>query len=351
VAESSGKTRGNAHKIPVWIILIVCTGFLVLIFPRLASPFLLRLAILTLFWAYLGQCWNIMSGYAGQFSFGHAAYFGLGAYTSTLLLVNFGVNPWVGMILGGIVAMLGGLFIGFLCFRQKVRGVYFALATLAFAEILRLSATNAEFVRKSIGIQVPLRGGDSWLHFQFETTSVPYYYIICAMVLLSIAVVHVIERNKLGYYFKALHQNEEAAAALGVNLLRYKMAAMGISCFMTAAGGTFYAQYFFFIDPDLVFGAENSIEMLLRPIVGGVGTLLGPLVGALVLTPLSELTRTIIREPPGVIPFLSYLKGRVGVDIMLYGVIVIVVIIFMRHGLIGLISDIRRRRANQDDLF
>jgi branched-chain amino acid transport system permease protein len=304
------------------------------------------LAILTLFWAYLGQCWNIMSGYAGQFSFGHAAYFGLGAYTSTWLLVNYGLNPWIGMIVGGVVAMLGGLFIGFLCFRQGLRGVYFALATLAFAEILRLSATNAEFVRKSMGIQVPLRGGDSWLHFQFETTSVPYYYTIFVMVLLSIMVVYFIERNKLGYYFKALHQSEEAAAALGVNLLRYKMVAMGISCFMTAVGGTFYAQYFFFIDPDLVFGAEISIEMLLRPIVGGVGTLFGPLVGALILTPLSEFTRSIIRKPPVFIPFLLYLKGKSGVDIMIYGLIVIVVIIFMRHGLIGVIRDVRRKRSN-----
>ncbi|PWI46657.1 hypothetical protein CEE45_15620 [Candidatus Heimdallarchaeota archaeon B3_Heim] len=171
------------------------------------------------------------------------------------VLVSHGVNPWIGLIIGGVVAMIGGLFMGFLCFRQRVRGVYFALATLAFAEILRLTATNAEFVRKSMGIQVPLRGGDSWLHFQFETTIVPYYYIMCVMVLVSILVVYFIERNKPGYYFKAIHQSEEAAAALGVNLLRYKMMAMGLSCFMTAVGGSFYAPYFFFID----IGEINSI--------------------------------------------------------------------------------------------
>jgi branched-chain amino acid transport system permease protein len=316
------------------------------IFPHYASPFILRLGILVLFWAYLGQCWNILSGYAGQFSFGHSAYFGLGAYTSTWLLVNKGLNPWIGMACGGLVAMAAGMLIGFLCFRYGVRGVYFALATLAFAEILRLCAINANFVRKSMGIQVPLRGGDSWLHFQFETSTIPYYYIILSMVLLSIVAVYFIQRNKVGYYFKALHQSEEAASALGVNLLRYKLTAMAISCFMMAMGGTFYAQYFFFIDPDLVFGAEISIETLLRPIVGGVGTLLGPFVGAVVLTPLSELTRSIIREPPAFIPLLPYLKGRSGVDIMLYGIIVIIVVMFMQHGLVGLVRDLSRKRIS-----
>jgi branched-chain amino acid transport system permease protein len=340
--EKAGRNRLKWY----FLAALAMAGFLV--FPHMASPFLLRLGILTLFWAYLGQCWNILSGYAGQFSFGHAAYFGLGAYTSTWLLVNYGLNPWIGMVLGGMVAMMGGLFVGYLCFRQKVRGVYFALATLAFAEILRLSATNAEFVRKSMGIQVPLRGGDSLVYFQFELSSIPYYYVIFCMVLFSFLVTHLIERNKLGYYFKAIHQSEEASAALGVNLLSYKMKAMGISCFMTAMGGTFYAQYFFFIDPDLVFGAEISIEMLLRPIVGGVGTLFGPLLGALVLTPLSELTRAMIRNPPKIIPFLPLLKGRSGVDIMLYGLIVIVVVIFMRHGLIGLLRDIRKKRSRPD---
>jgi len=341
-------------RIIIWYGLVTLFVVGVLVFPYLASSFILRLAILILYWAYLGQCWNILSGYAGQFSFGHSAYFGLGAYTSTLLLFKWGLNPWIGMFIGGIVAMCGGIFIGFLCFRYRVRGVYFALATLAFAEILRLIAINSAFVRKSMGIQIPLRRVDSWLHFQFETTTIPYYYIILAMVLGSILVVRMIERSKLGYYFKAIHQDEEAAASLGVSLLRYKMVAMGISCFMTALGGTFYAQYFFFIDPDLVFGVEVSIEMLLRPIVGGVGVLWGPLVGALVLTPLSEITRTIIRDPPPFLPFLFPLKGRSGVDLMLYGLIVIFVIIFMQRGIMGLIQNQRRRLEKQtqdEELF
>ena len=334
-------------RIPWWHGLIFFLLLAAAILPHVLSPFLLRLAILILFWAYLGQCWNILSGYAGQFSFGHAAYFGLGAYTSTLLLVNQGLNPWLGMIAGGFVAMVGGLSIGFLCFRYSVRGVYFALATLAFAEILRLIAMNAAFVRKSMGIQIPLRGGDSWIHFQFETTNIPYYYIILGMVISSIIIVRLIERDKLGYYFRAIHQNEEAAAALGVNLLRYKMAAMAMSCFMTGMGGTFYSQYFFFIDPDLVFGPEVSIEMLLRPILGGVGVLWGPLVGAVVLTPLSEVTRGLIRNPPAFLPFLLSLKGRSGVDIMLYGIIVIIVIIFMQHGLVGMLRAKKRKWARE----
>lgn len=315
----------------------------VLVLPHFMNPFVIRLVIITLFWAYLGQCWNIMGGYAGQFSFGHSAFFGLGAYTSTVLLVNCGVNPWIGMVIGGVVAMMFGLFIGFVSFRYGLRGIYFALATLAFSEILLYLALNLEYVNKSMGIQIPLRGSDSWLYFQFEGSVAPYYYIILGMVALSLAVVYAIERNKLGYYFKAINQDEDASASLGVNTFRYKMYAMAISCSMTALGGTFYAQYFLFIDPDLVFGVHTSIEMILRPIVGGYGTVFGPIVGAMVLTPLSEFTRTIVREPPSYLPFLQALKGKSGIDLMLYGLILMIFIIFFQHGLLGLMRNILRK--------
>lgn len=327
-----------------WGLALGILGLIILlILPQFLSPFLLSLAILILFWAYLGQCWNIMTGYSGQFSFGHAAYFGIGAYTSTWLLVNTGVNPWIGMIIGGIFAMLIGLFVGYVAFRSGLRGIYFALTTFAFAMVLLCVACNLEIINKTMGIQVPLLGGDSWLHFQFETTKVPYYYIILGMVLVSIIVVYFMGRSKLGYYFKAIREDQDAAASLGVDLLRYKMTAMGISCFMTALGGTFYAQYFYYIDPDLVFGFFLNVEILLAPVLGGVGTLFGPAMGALILTPLSELTRALIRQPPGFLPFLLALQGRAGVDIMLYGLILVVVIIFLPQGLVGWIRQLGRR--------
>lgn len=324
------------------IILIV-----LLILPRFLSNFMLGLAILILFWAYLGESWNILGGYTGQFSFGHAAFYGLGAYTSTWLLVNLGVNPWLGMILGGLLAMTFGLFTGFLSFRYGLRGPYFALATFAFAEMLRLIAVNWEVVNKSRGIQVPLCDCDSWLRFQFETTKMPYYYIILGMVIVAILVTFLIDRSKMGYYFKAIRENEEAAAALGVNPLRYKLIAMAISSFMTALGGTFYSQYLFFIDPGIVFGVHNSVEILLRPIIGGVGTVLGPVVGALVLTPLSEWTRFIIRQPPDFLPFLQPFQGRSGVDVMIFGFILMVVIIYLPDGLVGWVRARLRRRGSK----
>ena len=308
---------------------------IVLVLPLVLDSYLLSLAILILFWGLLGQGWNIMGGYAGQFSFGHAAFYGLGAYTSTWLLVNAGVNPWIGMLAGGLVAVVFGLFTGFLTFRYGLRGPYFALATFAFAEMLRLIAINWEVVNKSRGIQVPLRGTDSLLAFQFETTKVPYYYIILGMVLLTLALTYWIDHSKLGYYFKAIRENEEAAAALGVNPLRYKLLAMSISAFITAMGGTFYSQYLLFIDPEIVFGPQASVEILLRPIIGGAGTVLGPIVGALLLTPLSEFTRTLLREPPG---FLALLRGHAGTDMMVFGALLIVTIILMPSGLVGWVA-------------
>lgn len=320
-----------------------------LILPQFLSTFHLSIVILIFFWAYLGQCWNIMTGYAGQFSFGHAAYFGIGAYTSTWLLVNMGVNPWIGMIIGGIFAMLFGLFIGFLAFRSGLRGIYFALTTFAFSMVLLFTSSNLAILNKTMGIQVPLIGGDSWLRFQFETTKVPYYYIILGMVVAAIIVTYFIGRSKLGYYFKAIREDQDAADALGVNPFRYKMTAMGISSFMTALGGTFYAQYFYYIDPDLVFGFFFNVEILLGPIIGGVGTLLGPTVGAMILTLLSEFTRTIIRQPPGFLPFLLPLQGRAGVDLMLYGLVLIGIVIFLPQGLVGWIQASRKRRLARQE--
>lgn len=324
---------GAVGLLAIGLVLLV-----LVVLPQALDEFLLGIAILILFWSYLGTAWNILGGYAGQFSFGHAAFFGIGAYTSTWLLVARGVNPWIGMLLGGLLAAVVGLFTAFLTERYGIRGPYFALATFAFAEMLRLLATNLDWINGPRGLQIPLIGGSSWLRFQFEDDRRPYYYVILGLLAAAILITYAVSRSKAGFYFQAVRENEDAAAALGVNTMRYKLLATALSAFLTALGGTFYAQYLFFIDPSLVFGASISVEILLRPLLGGTGTVLGPLVGGLVLTPLAELTRTVIRTPPAAIPFLEPLKGRAGVDVMLFGAILMLVIMFLPDGVLGWIG-------------
>ena len=261
--------------------------------PPLMPKYALEVLISILFFGYLGACWNILGGYGGQFSFGHAAFFGLGAYTSTLLFLHWGVSPWIGMLAGGLLAAGFGLFAGYLSFRYGLRGPYFSLVTLAFAEKL------------------------------------PYYYVILTMAVGALVITRAMERSRMGYALAAIRENEDAAEAAGVDALSTKLSAMALSSFLTALGGTFYAQYFSYIDPSLTFGPAISIGGLLPAIVGGAGTVTGPLLGSFVLTPISELTRAALR-------------GRAGADIMLYGLVLILVISFLPNGLVGWI---RARRA------
>jgi branched-chain amino acid transport system permease protein len=298
--------------------------------PPLCSPYVVHILVLIVFFAFLGAAWNVLGGYAGQFSFGHAAFFGIGAYTSTLLLVKGGVSPWIGLLAGGVLAAAFGCFAGSLAFRYGLRGPYFALVTLAFAEMLRLIAVNWVDVGGPMGILIPLpQGGDSLARLQFRE-KLPYYYVILALLLAVLGLTRWLERSRLGYTLTAIRENEDAAEASGVDTLAAKLWAMGISSFLTAVGGTFYAQYFSFIDPTLTFGVPVSVEILLRPIVGGPGTLFGPLLGSLVLTPLSEVTRWLIR-------------GRPGIDVMVYGAILVVVVTFLPRGLVGAWPRSRRR--------
>jgi branched-chain amino acid transport system permease protein len=316
------------------------------ILPNFLDQFLVSLAVLILYWAFLGNAWNILGGYAGQFSFGHAMFYGIGAYTSTVLLVDYSISPWVGMLVGAALAGLFGAVVAFLLFRFGIRGHFFALGTFAIAEMVRLIATEMDFINTSIGIHIPLVKGDDWLRLQFEQTLTNYYYVILGIFVFGMIVTITIVNRKLGYYFQAIREDEEAAAALGVNVLRYKVIAMAISGALTAIGGSFFSQYFLFIDPSIAFSVSVSVQILLRPIVGGVGTIWGPLVGAALLTPLSELTRELVRDPPG---FLSFIEGRSGVDVMFFGAILIVVMLFMPNGLIGagkqLSSRMKARKA------
>jgi branched-chain amino acid transport system permease protein len=242
------------------------------------------------------------------------------------------VSPWLGLLAGAALAAAFGCFAGYLAFRYGLRGPYFALVTLAFAEMLRLVAVNWKAVGGPMGILIPLaREGNPLVRLQFAD-KLPYYYVALALVAVGLWLTRRIERARLGYALAAIRENEDAAEAAGVNTRAAKLWAMGVSASLTAVGGTFYAQYFAFIDPTLTLGVGVSVEILLRPIVGGAGTLAGPLLGSLVLTPLSELTRWAIR-------------GRPGVDVMIYGALLVVVVSVLPRGLTGLLTVAVARRA------
>jgi branched-chain amino acid transport system permease protein len=325
------------------LVLLVGT-ILALPLPLLLSGTQQQVAVRIMLFALLGSAWNVMGGFAGQFSFGHAAYFGLGAYSSAYLLVNRGISPWVGMLVGAALAAAFGALTGFLAFRYELKGAYFALATFAFAEMLRLITLNLDLVNRAVGFRVPLIEGSSWALLQFPPSSPNYYYAMLALLVAGLAIVIALMRSKMGYYIVALRDDEPAARAVGIDGMRYKVAAVAISAALTAVGGAYYVQFIFFIDPELAFGPGVSVQILLPAIIGGVGTIWGPVVGAAVLVPLSELTAGLIRNPPA---FLSFLGGRAGLDLVIYGIVLIVMIVQVPRGVYGAAAAWVRGRSGQ----
>lgn len=294
------------------------TGLASLAVPLVAGPYLIEILLLVFFYAYLGQCWNILGGYAGQLSLGHALFFGVGAYTSAILDMRYGLSPWIGMFVGGGLAALLSLFIGFLGFRFGLRGFYFVLLTVAFAEVGRLVALHLPILGGYQGLFLPGTGG-GW-HFQFRG-KIPYYYVALAFMVAGSAVVWVVERSKLGRYLTAIREDEEAAESVGVDAFRYKLMAYALSAGLTAFGGTFYAFFFYYLHPSVAFNIGLSVDILLRPIVGGSGTLLGPILGSFILSPLAELARTY------------FVKGGLpGLHLIVYGVLLILVVLFLPQG-------------------
>jgi len=291
-------------------------------------PSIVHTMIMIFLFAIMGQGWNVLSGYAGQFSFGHSLFFGMGAYTSSLLYVKAGLTPWIGLPAAMALSVGVGLFIGFLSFRYELKGPFFALIMLAFAEIFYVIAMGWEWVGGALGVLIPLEG-DSWHLMQF-TSKNPFYFLLLWLTAGSVFLVWKLEGTRMGLYFQAAREDQDAAEALGVNSFRYRQIAMAISAGMTAVGGTIYAQYLLYIDPDTTFGVLNSVEIMLRPIIGGPGTVLGPLLGSVVLTPLSEVTR---------IAFQAYS----GAYLMFYGAILVAVIMFLPDGLMGLVRNITAR--------
>ena len=276
-----------------------------------------------LLFAYLSSCWNILGGFTGQLSFGHALFMAVGAYTSTLLALNLGVSPWLGMVAGGALAAALGLFIGYLSFRYGIRGTYFSLVTLAFAEIARNVALNTAAIGGAMGLYIPIQRTDVWqLKFVDKTE---YYHIVLGFVVLALAVTAWLERSRIGQCLVAIRENEDAAQALGVNLLRYKLFATALSAFLTALGGTLYAHYVTFIDPHTLLNMNMALEITIYAIVGGVGTLLGPLLGAAVLVPIAEVMRATLG------------KSYAGIHLVVYGAVLIGIVRYSPEGLMGLL--------------
>jgi len=292
-----------------------------------SSNVVLNFLVVALLIALVGQGWNVLGGYGGQYSFGHSAFFGTGAYVTAILQVRYGVNAWAGLALGIAAGALVGAVIGALSFRSGLRGSYFALVTLAFAEVLRIIASVAPITGAGVGTLITLDLRPE--AFQFQSRA-PFYWIILAFVAVSLIVVKLIEASRFGAWLVAVRENEDAARALGVDVTLVKLGAMTISAAITAAAGCFYAQYFLFVDSGIAYGPWISVEALLAPIIGGIGTAIGPLLGALVVKTLGEVTKLVTGDAPGL-------------DLVIYGGVLILVVAFAPRGIAGLFADLRDR--------
>ena len=311
----------------LWTGAVVLVGLALLPLP-IRDVYTQNMIIISILFAGLAQAWNILGGYCGQISLGHALYFGIGGYVSTLLYVKAGIPPTIGMFAGGTVAGLAALLVGWPCFRLS--GHYYAIATVVVGEIGYLLFLNWDFVGGASGVYVPFHG-ESWAALQFRTAKLPYHFVVLAFAACTWLAAWVIEGSRWGFSWRAVRDDVVAARSLAVRIFPSKMAAASISGFFTGMGGAIYAQYVGYIDPDSMLAGSFSILIALPAVLGGVGTLWGPVLGAAVLIPVSELSR-------------SYLGGSGrGVDLMLYGGLIVLVALARPQGLVSLLG--LRRRA------
>ncbi|HYD07757.1 MAG TPA: branched-chain amino acid ABC transporter permease [Reyranella sp.] len=297
------------------------------VYPLLVPNYLVTVGMLMFFVAFLGQSWNVAGGFAGQTSFGHAVFFGVGAYTSTILHVSHGWNPWLAWPVATAMGGLVGAGIAILSFRAGLRGSYFALITLAFAEVFRIVANSASFTRGGLGMLIK---ADSRLeNFQFTTPIAPYYLAL-VLCLVSLLIAWWLTRSRFGARLVAIRENEDAARALGIDVFAEKVKVLTLSGAMCAAGGTFYAQKYLYIDPSIAFGIDKSVEMLLVTMVGGAGTIFGPLIGAIALTGINELTRAAA----GIFPALKNVQP---LSLIVYGAMLILIVARLPDGFASLL--------------
>lgn len=356
VTAAAPIARRKPRVIPITLITISIGGLLMLpLFVE--STYVLHMMVLIFINVIVGSAWNILGGFTGQYSVGHAAYFGVGAYTTMMLLQFKQVAPWIGVWAGAGVALVTALIIGSICFR--LRGPYFVLASIAVAEIFRVSALNLKNVTNGAeGILItelpPLKFGQTVITDWSDKT--PFYFTGLAFALIVIVVSAVVYRSKLGYFFQAIREDQDAAHSLGINPTLYKNSALAISAIFTSLAGSLYAVYVGFIDPSTVLALDLSVQIVMICIIGGVGTILGPVIGAVVLVPLSEALRSNVITEGLIKVGIVHADSKVGVflkenlshaHVLIYGILVVVVILFMPEGILGFVKKLaaRRRKA------
>jgi branched-chain amino acid transport system permease protein len=294
-----------------------------LVAPWVANDYLLTVLIIILYFAYAGQAWNIMMGFAGQLSLGHAIYLGLGGYVAATLFTRFGVGPWLGLLAAIPVAAACGAVIGYLAFRFRVAGVYFAILTIAFAEFARIGFDHLDYVNASSGLFLPVKQyahNDLWL---LRGNPSLFYYVILAATVLVFLLCRLLLHSRVGYFWLAIREDEQAARAAGIDTFRYKMYAVIVSAAVTSFAGVFYAFFYNNLFPEQVFSISRSIEMILGPIIGGVGTLFGPILGAFLLTGLAETLDSVMTAFGLELP---------GARQVLYGICLLLVVVALPNG-------------------
>ena len=297
---------------------------LLILFPLAASSYALSVVTLILFFAYAGQAWNVMMGFAGQLSLGHSLYVGVGAYVAAILFQTYGVGPWAGVWIAMAACALLGAAIGFLAFRFGISGVYFALLTIAFAEFTRIGFDHLAITGGPGGFFLKVSQRESWDLLNLRGPPLMFYYVILALTVGAFALCAVLLRSRAGYYWRAIREDEAAAQALGINTFRWKMLAVTLSAAMTAVAGVFNAFYYNNLFPEQVFHISRSIEIILGPVIGGVGTLFGPVLGAGILTTLSDTITDVLAYDNLEIP---------GVKQVFYGIVLLLVVMFLPHGI------------------
>jgi len=292
--------------------------------PKLANAYVLSIATLILFFAYAGQAWNVMMGFAGQLSLGHSLYVGVGAYAAAGLYFHYGIGPWAGIWLAIALCVLLGAAIGFLAFRFGISGVYFALLTIAFAEFTRIGFDHIDWLGGPGGLFIKVENREGWDLVNLRGAPEMFYYVMLFLAAGALLLCCLLLKSRAGYYWQAIRENEEAAQALGINTFRWKMLAVVISSAMTAVAGVFFAFYYNNLFPEQIFHISRSIEIILGPIIGGIGTLFGPIFGAAVLIILAD----------GITEILAALGWEFpGVKQVFYGVVLLLVVMFLPHGI------------------
>jgi branched-chain amino acid transport system permease protein len=304
-------------------VLGISVAAVLIMLPGFADAHVLHVAIMTCFFGMLALSWNFIGGMAGQMMLAVSLFVGIGAYVSSCLYVWYGLSPWIGMVIGAGIASSVAAIIGYVIFSRKLLGIYFALATLALSEVALFLALNWRLIGSANGFTIP--PANSFWAFQFADKAT-YYYVALALVVITLLISFSVSRSRFGFLLAAVRENERTATSLGIDTIRVKIYATTLSAAIAAIAGTFYAQYVLFIEPESVLGIQFTFQAIIYTFVGGIGTFLGPLLGAMLMVPLSEfLVGTLSGQFPGL-------------NFVLLGLAIIMVLLFAPYGVFFAIS-------------